>query len=135
MVKIKISTTCSASTNYKHFGHAQSKGTNVKRGSGTDEKMHGERALQSSARQVMRPAQQETSDRYLKWRRRSSLRTVIMHSMKNAQESMNMQSMKITKENMIMQSMRTMKASKKDGAAMPCGPLLVQIEPKASNAL
>jgi hypothetical protein len=51
------------------------------------------------------------------------------------QESMDMQSMKITKENMIMQSMKTMKASKKDGAAMPCGPLLVQIEPKASNAL
>jgi hypothetical protein len=36
---------------------------------------------------------------------------------------------------MIMQSMKTMKASKKDGAAMPCGPLLVQIEHKASNAL
>ena len=79
MVKIEISTTCSASTDYKHFGHAQSKGTNVKRESGTDEK--------------------------------------------------------ITKENMIMQSMKTMKASKKDSAAMPCGPLLVQIEPKASNAL
>jgi hypothetical protein len=63
------------------------------------------------------------------------LRTVIMHSMKNVQESMDMQSMKITKVNMIMQSMKTMKASKKDGAAMPCGPLLVQIEPKASNAL
>ena len=90
MVKIKISTTCSASTNCKHFGHAQSKGTKVKRRSGTDEKM---------------------------------------------QESMNMQSMKITKENVIMQSMKTMTASKKDGAAMPCGPLLVQIEPKASNAL
>ena len=87
------------------------------------------------SRQVMRRAQQETSDRYLKWRRRSSLRTVIMHSMKNMQESMDMQSMKITKVNMIMQSMKTMKASKKDGAAMPCGPLLVQIEPKASNAL
>ena len=57
-----------------------------------------------------------------------------MHNM-NVQESMDMQSMKITKVNMIMQSMKTMKASKKDGAAKPCGPLLVQIEPKASNAL
>ena len=47
-MKIKISTTYSASTNYKHFGHAQSKGTKVKRGSGTDEKIHGERSLQSS---------------------------------------------------------------------------------------
>jgi hypothetical protein len=57
-----------------------------------------------------------------------------MQSM-NVQESMDMQSMKITKVKMIMQSMKTMKASKKDGAAMPCGPLLVQIEHKASNAL
>ena len=58
------------------------------------------------------------------------MRNVIIHSMKNVQESMNMQSMKITKESMVMQSMKTMKASKKDGARCRVDHCLYRLNPR-----